>query len=234
MSTVEYGSKIINYQIHKADRKNLYINVQDGNVLVKSPIHISDEEIHKLVEKKKKWIYEKLEISKKSNLKPKEYISGECFKILGRNCTLKIIYDDIKTSRIERNGYKLFVFLPISFKILEYKYKEQKEVEKLIENFYIELAKKEVKELSDEISKRIELYPNNIKIRKLICSWGNCSSKKNVTINYKVVMYSRKTIEYVILHEFCHIKYMNHSKKFWNMISLYMNDYYKAVKELER
>lgn len=126
------------------------------------------------------------------------------------------------------------MFLPLSFKNINDKVDEQKEVEKLIQKFYIELAKKEIKEISEKISKIVCIYPNNIRVRKLKCSWGNCSSNKNITINYKVVMYSRKAIEYVILHEFCHLKYMNHSKKFWNMVSLYMNDYYKIVKELER
>ena len=71
-------------------------------------------------------------------------------------------------------------------------------------------------------------------IKKTKSIWGSCSSNRKITINQNLMMYSRKAIDYVVLHEICHLKYMNHSKKFWAMVEKYMPDYKEAEKELKK
>ena len=60
---------------------------------------------------------------------------------------------------------------------------------------------------------------------------GSCSSKKNITINLNLVLKPQKCTQYVVLHEMCHLIYMNHSKKFWDLVESQMPDY-KQVKRL--
>ena len=62
----------------------------------------------------------------------------------------------------------------------------------------------------------------------------NFNTEEKITINQNLMMYSRKAIDYVVLHEICHLKYMNHSKKFWDMVASYMPDYKDAEKELKQ
>ena len=76
--------------------------------------------------------------------------------------------------------------------------------------------------------------PNKITIKKIKYAWGSCSNKKNITINLELIKYSEQAIRYVILHEFCHIKYMNHSKDFWNLVEKYMPDYKQIKKNLNK
>ena len=64
-------------------------------------------------------------------------------------------------------------------------------------------------------------------------AWGNCNSKKEIHLNKNLIKYSKREISYVCLHELCHLKYMNHSKDFWNMVAYYMPDYKMAEKELK-
>lgn len=92
---------------------------------------------------------------------------------------------------------------------------------------FIEIVEKTAKELICKTG----IKPNKIRIREIKYAWGSCSSNKNITINLKLMAYSKEAIRYVILHELCHIKYMNHSKSFWKLVESYMPDYKEVKKE---
>lgn len=77
------------------------------------------------------------------------------------------------------------------------------------------------------------LKPNRIRVKEIKYAWGSCSSNKNITINAKLIKYSKDAIKYVILHELCHLKYMNHSREFWNLVSTYMPNYKEIKKEFK-
>ena len=85
----------------------------------------------------------------------------------------------------------------------------------------------------EDLKNRTGLAPLECSIKNLKATWGICSSKKKISINQNLMAYSRHAIEYVCLHEICHLKHMNHSKKFWNMVEYYMPDYKEAKKELK-
>ena len=106
-------------------------------------------------------------------------------------------------------------------------------VKRLIEKFYQELAEKEVDKAMRKMTNKVGISPNAYKIKDLKSTWGNCSSTGNMSINRKVVMYSRHAIEYVCLHELCHLEHMDHSKRFWKMVEKYMPDYKEAEMELK-
>lgn len=77
------------------------------------------------------------------------------------------------------------------------------------------------------------LHPNKVRIKDIKYAWGTCSSGKNITLNFNLIKYEKHVIRYVILHELCHIKYMNHSEKFWRMVENHMPDYKQAKKILK-
>lgn len=84
-----------------------------------------------------------------------------------------------------------------------------------------------------ELVSLTNLKPNKVRIKDIHYAWGSCSSKKNITINANLINYSSKAIRYVILHELCHLRYMNHSKEFWNLVSTYMPEYKEVRKEFK-
>ena len=154
----------------------------------------------------------------------------------------EITYSKIKNIYIQIKNEKVLIKAPKSI--------TKKELEKIIEqktdwiekNLEKEKKKQERKAVytqeqfkqiiaknANELKKETGLIPNKIRIRDIKYAWGSCSSNKNITINQKLISYSEKAIRYVILHELCHLKYMNHSKKFWNLVQKYMPEY-KQVK----
>ena len=90
-----------------------------------------------------------------------------------------------------------------------------------------------VQDTANELIKETGLIPNKVRIRDIKYAWGSCSANKNVTISYKLIYYSKDAIKYVILHELCHIKYMNHSKDFWNLVATFMPNYKEIKKEFK-
>lgn len=90
-----------------------------------------------------------------------------------------------------------------------------------------------VQQTAKELINLTGIKPNKMRVRQVKYAWGSCSSRKNITINLKLIGYSKEAIRYVILHELCHIKYMNHGKKFWELVGTYMPNYKEIKKELK-
>ena len=97
-----------------------------------------------------------------------------------------------------------------------------------------EQFKKIVEKNMNDLIEKTKLMPNKITIKQIKYAFGTCSSKKNITINLELIKYSEEAIRYVILHELCHLKYMNHSEEFWKLVQMYMPRYKEIRKELRK
>ena len=172
----------------------------------------------------------KLEEYNVSPRKAKEYEDGEKFQILGESYYLNIYYKDINNAILNVENEKIEIILPLSYAEED----NTEQIKKMIDKMYYMIAEKEVESAMEKTRKMVGLAPEEYKIKKIKYAWGTCFSRKVITINQNLMMYSRKAIEYVVLHEICHLKYMNHSKKFWEMVESYMPDYKEAEKELKK
>lgn len=230
MGKVKYQNKTIAYTINKAKIKNIYITIENGEVVIKAPWYTTRNQIQEVVESKRDWIMKKLEEYNVSPRKVKEYEDGEKFQILGESYYLNIYYKDINNAILNVENEKIEIILPLSYAEED----NTEQIKKMIDKMYYMIAEKEVESAMEKTRKMVGLAPEEYKIKKIKYAWGTCSSRKVITINQNLMMYSRKAIEYVVLHEICHLKYMNHSKKFWEMVESYMPDYKEAEKELKK
>lgn len=224
MNKVKYNSKIIEYEIVRSKIKNLYIHVRDNKVIVKAPIKMKQSEIEDIVDRKKKWIYEKINQKVVEN-----YKDGNTVKILGKDFLLQVQFlKDIKPI-LELNESDVVISLP-----LERKNRNNTQIIKdLINNLYMKIAEKEVAMAMMVVTRIVGIKPNKYRIKRLKTAWGTCTQNKNITINSELMKYDRQVIQYVVLHEICHLKYMNHSKEFWNMVEKYMKDYKEVRSRLK-
>jgi predicted metal-dependent hydrolase len=94
-------------------------------------------------------------------------------------------------------------------------------------------AKKLVKNRVDHFNKLYNLEFNRISIKKQSTKWGSCSGKKNLNFNYKILFLPSHLADYLVVHELCHLKEMNHSHKFWKLVEKTIPDYKKRKKELQ-
>lgn len=98
-------------------------------------------------------------------------------------------------------------------------------LETLLQNFY---QKQGIEFLQSRVPiwvERTGLVPAKIKFNRAKTRWGSCNSKKQINMNWKLICYAPHLIDYVIVHELCHLKHMNHSEQFWNLLAGYMPEY---------
>lgn len=158
----------------------------------------------------------------------------------------EITYSKIKNVYIQVKEGKVIIKAPKRItkkeleKIIENKkewikksLEKSKQKQEKINKYTDEELKKIVEKQANALIKETGLIPNKIRIRDIKYAWGTCSANKNITINYKLIKYSEQAIRYVILHELCHLKYMDHSKEFWGLIEKYMPNYKEAKKEFK-
>lgn len=106
-------------------------------------------------------------------------------------------------------------------------------LEEKIETQDIKRLSRIVKRNIQKYSELLEVLPNKVRIRDLNYAWGSCSSNRNISINVRLAKKEEKVIEYVVLHEMCHLIYMNHSKQFWNLVEKNMPDYKEYKRKLK-
>lgn len=218
----------INYKLDIGKRKNLYIQIKNSEVIVKSPRHVSKQRIERFLKEKEVWILKTLEKQKKQEINSKkEYNQNEEFLYKGEKYLLDIKYSNKNEKMAKINGDKIVVW------VKENQEKEKELIEKQIENFYFQMAEIELSESMERLSKKMQIMPESFRVKRLKRVWGNCSSKKCISLNYNLIKYSKLAMDYVVIHELSHLRYMNHSKNFWNMVEKYMPDYKKIEKELK-
>ena len=103
-----------------------------------------------------------------------------------------------------------------------------KYVKKQLEAFFKIQAHHYIIDRVTELSTETSLIPNQIKIRQYKARWGSCNNRGDVSFNYLLAMTPRWVIDYVIIHELCHLQHLNHSKYFWLLVSKYCPNYSDA------
>lgn len=83
-------------------------------------------------------------------------------------------------------------------------------------------------------SKKHDFAPNQVRVKMLKTKWGSCSKKGNLNFSYKIIFLPSKLQNYIVLHELCHLREMNHSKRFWSLLSTYVPDYKDLRDELRK
>ncbi len=143
-------------------------------------------------------------------------------KILGIKHNINLSYKNIKAPTINLINKNLDIILPNKYR----KIPEEQILKVLTQKLYDKIAENEIEKIMEKVRVETGLAPEDFEIKRLRKSLANCNVETSfITINPDIVAYDEKTIEYVILHEFCHLKYKIRTKNFWKMIKTYMPNY---------
>ncbi len=158
-------------------------------------------------------------LNKKSKI---EKELGKSVKIFGETISVNVIYSKIKNPELDLVGNIINVYLPS-----KYRKTENVAIVKLaIDKMYQEIARVEIENVMEETRIKMNgLAPENYIIRKMPSKLAKTIDMKTIVINPEIVKYDKKVLKYVVLHEFCHLKYKTHSKGFFEMMEKYMDDY---------
>jgi len=104
---------------------------------------------------------------------------------------------------------------------------------KLFDLIYRKEGKNLLPLMAQEIASEFGFSPNRISIRGQSSRWGSCSKKRNISLNYRMLKFRREIVNYIIIHELCHLRHFDHSKAFWNEVSKYSPNYKLLKKEIK-
>jgi predicted metal-dependent hydrolase len=217
---------MIEYQlIRSVRRKSIALQVKQGTVTVRAPIYVKESYIKQLVLQKTPWLEAKL-LLQKNQLEEQQnnnylnfqkvsfsengylWLYGQTKNItlsFSKTASIEIFADTIKISLLKRyqNTSEL---------------QQSKVIKRQVETWFKVQATELLTEKVDRFSRLLHLFPREIKIRQYKARWGSCNNHRQLSFNYLLLMTPEWVIDYVVIHELCHLKHLNHSRQFWLLV----------------
>ena len=142
--------------------------------------------------------------------------------VLGTDYKVKMIYRNIKFAELDVEDKIIKISLPNKYK----KANNERILDIAIDKMYEQIAKVEIERAMEKTRILLGFAPEDYEIKKISDLLGKCEENK-ITINPEIVKYDRGVIDYIVLHEYCHLKYKSHCKSFEKMIEKYEPNYKK-------
>ncbi len=220
-SEIDLDGKTVFYNVKislKARHVRLEVRPETGLTVV-LPKGYQQSKIPQIILDKKRWIKTKLELYDRAGQKHLE--DGGSLRYLGR---------ELRTRAVPCDGSDCTVRLAGDELLLQSGTDEDNRMH--VESWLKKQASVVISELAERHSLKIGVKYNALRIRSARTRWGSCSPHGNLNFNWKLIMVPLPVIEYVVIHELCHLKELNHSKAFWKLVENYCPDWRKRRKWL--
>lgn len=228
--SVAYGNSEISFHLNFKNRKTLAIHVYpDCSVVVDAPMETPLDKIKGKVMKRAKWIRKQQRYFDRypPALPARKYVSGEAFRYLGRQHSLRVERGIVNEVKLLRGR------LHVSSTYLK-----PEQIKELVDSWYRDRA---LTIFADRFSACLEHVQNKIgvehegtfKLRAMKTRWGSCSKNHQITLNPELIAAPKECIDYVITHELCHISEHNHSQAFYRLLTKVMPDWEMRKDKLE-
>jgi predicted metal-dependent hydrolase len=229
-SSLQFGNTTIEYNISYVQRKSAVIEVYpDQQVAVSVPEGCELIVVEELIRKRAGWILQQQRqfSTYAPQEMPRSYVSGESYRYLGRQYRLKVLEAECEEVKQERNF--IYVTLPEKH--------DTKRVQFILDQWYRDRAKQIFTERLHVCYPRVErlgvsLPP--IAIRSMKTRWGSCSNAGLITLNPRLVQAPIDCIDYVLLHELCHLKEHNHGKHYYQLLDQTLPDWRERRQKLNK
>jgi len=201
------------------DRKTISLEINNkGNLIVRAPKYASKDRILNFVFSKFDWIKDKQGKAIEKNNEKNQFYEN---KILFYGREIEIIYQKGIDKVLVLNNNKLIInedYINQSKEIIKYWLKKN--------------AKTYLNYRTEQLATKYNFTFNKLRISNAIHKWGSCNSKKNIALNWRLIMADKNLSDYVIIHELAHTLELNHSKKFWSIVENIIPNYKKIKYEL--
>jgi predicted metal-dependent hydrolase len=224
-----YGQKTIEYRLIYARRKTLEIAVHpDSAIIVKAPFDSDILHIEKKMHKRARWILKQVDYFRQFTPKTPErlYISGETHLYLGKQYHLKVTKGQKNSARLSGGV----------FQVTCRDEPEPELVKKLMKKWYSEKANIQFAESIERCWPKFKFLgfgKPSISVKRMQKRWGSLSEKGTMTLNTELVKAPKQCIDFVVIHELCHLKYHNHSPDYYRMLDSLMPGWEKIKHKLE-
>jgi hypothetical protein len=223
-----YEDIVFDYHLILENRRTIAIHVHpDQSVRVKAPLRAKPDKIHSFIQSKIRWVLKhRLYFAKVRTQTSKEYISGESFSYLGQSYKLQVRHTTTE-ERVMRQAGTLTVYSFLKI--------HRARTRKLLDQWYAEQARAVFQERLRVCAARfgLEELPT-LAIRRMTSRWGSYSSGTyRICLNLELIKAPRKYIDYILIHELCHITHGAHNKAFYKLLSSHLPEWKTLKSQLE-
>jgi len=180
-----------------------------GELIVRAPLGLSEKQIFKFVKAKEQWITAQKKRVLQTQFLYKSVLTYHSFLYLGKE-VLPIVCS--KAKKITLTGDNIII--PSKWASLG-----EEKVLKKIENWFRDEAKIIIMERVIYVGAKLNLSPTEFSTNNSKVKWGSCSRSSKIAINWRAVMLPPQILDYIVIHEFCHILEFSHSKHFWGLVA---------------
>jgi len=222
-----YLGETIRFDIKYKNRTSIGLSIDGyGNIVVLAPKKTPDECVIHVLEGNWDQILNKIKEMKKRMEGPQEkvYENNESFLYLGNTYPIKIVQDiAVIQERVEFEKEILHVYI---------KHLDKNKIKQLLKRYYYQRCKALVEERVFHYQNNFKTKPRLIRITDSKTTWGTCDSNFQLTFNWRLAMAPLEVIDYVVVHEMCHMVHLNHDRSFWRLVGKLMPDYKEKEKWL--
>jgi predicted metal-dependent hydrolase len=222
-----YKDQTLRFEIEYKNRGSIQITIDYyGNIEIHAPKGTPKEKILLFIEGNWDLIQQKINEMKARTSGPqdKTYQPGETFLYLGESYPIKISQEET----IERD----YVVFKKDYLQIQVKRLEDEKIKQALKRFYHQQCKALVEASIAKHQRHFKTKPRSIRISDSKTTWGTCDSKQQLTFNWKLAMAPQKVIDYVVVHEMCHMVHLNHDRSFWRLVGKLFPDYKEQEKWL--
>lgn len=215
-----YAGETIRFEIKYKNRGTIGIAIDSyGNIEVLAPKKTPDERVIQVLEANWEVIQNKVKEMKERLDGPQEKVfeNDESFLYLGKSYPIKIVTDvNITQNRVVFEGGVLQIYV---------RQLDNSTIKQSLKRFYYQQCKSLVEERISFYQPNFKTKPRSIRIMDSNTKWGTCDSNLQLTFNWKLAMAPIDVIDYVVVHEMCHMVHLNHDRSFWRLVGKIMPDY---------
>lgn len=217
---ITMGEETLDFRVEYGKGKKMTIQVDSvGYIVVKAPNGTSDEAIKKGVNLHADQLVNRIKRIEKNRQisKEKVYMEGELFLYLGKEYPIQITVDEtIAQNEASFDGKSLQILSKSS---------EETVLKECLKRFYIRACKKLIHNRVALFQKEFQVKPRSVDIVESKNNWGTCNTERKITFNYRLMMAPVEVIDYIVVHEMCHMVHMNHERSFWRLVGKLLPDY---------
>ncbi len=218
------AGKHITYTLKRSKRRSIGLRIDDRGLTVSVPLRASEKWLNSVLQEKAKWVIEKLDGWQESRPAAPSWRDGEAMELLGELLVLRVMRSLFVTPPERRKG-ELWVFVTDD--------NQTDHIEHVVWRWYENHALELFEERVAHYAPLLNVAPRAVKLSAATAQWGSCTVEGVVRLNTQLIKLPLRLIDYVVVHELAHLREMNHSAAFWQVVESASPNYVRLRAELK-
>jgi len=208
------------YRMPRRRRVHLVIS-RDGHLQVRAPYRFTQSEAERAIHSRSAWIIETLQGIRASYSEHRPLRTGSRLSFLDE--TLYLHVEKASLSSVKRRENTLYIWVPVP---------DEQNIQVSLERWYRRRAKDYLPKRLAILANSVGVHPSRVSIRGQKTRWGSCSAKGCISLNWRLMLLPTQLVDYVLVHELCHLYHLDHSPSFWALVDRQIPDRKKRRAQL--